>query len=106
MHDEMLIIWSVVIIALLFGFLYERRWRLRCRQLRERAAAGHGIEVGPMSGRIQAVRQDYAAEVRAHPKQADKHGELVTAARRLVSRCAYFREREPEFTDHPAGLAH
>ena len=74
------------IAALLTGWLCYRVWRRALAPLPETHWTGHGIDVTPVSERVEQVRRDFAAELQARPDHACQHRGLLASARRAVSR--------------------
>jgi len=64
----------------------------------EHQPPGQPFNTAPVQLRLEAVRQDYFAEVRAHPRGTTYHNELILAACRSVARMAFFRSRREHET--------
>ena len=84
------------IAALLTGWLCFRRWRRARAPLPKTYWTGHGIDITPISKRVQRLRRDFTAELQARPGHACQRGGLLASARKAVARLSYFRKRDAE----------
>ena len=82
--------------AVLTVYLCIRLWRRARTPLPEKHWTGHGIDVTPVSERVQQARSDFASELRSRPHDACQRRGLLASARRAVGLLSYFRRRETQ----------
>lgn len=92
---------GLIVVALLVSFLCRRHEARVCRRIDERTWPGKGIDVAPVSERIQHVRADYLAVVSARPRDNSRRRQLHAAARCALKQLAYFQNARPEVEDAP-----
>ena len=77
-------------------WLCSRFWRRARAPVPETHWTGHGIDVTAVSGRVERLRGDFAAELRGRPDRNYQRRGLLASARRAVGQLAFFRVRHPE----------
>jgi hypothetical protein len=97
---------GLIVVAILVSFLYRRNEARVCRRIDERTWPGKGIDVTPVSERIQHVRENYLAVVCARPRDNSRRRRLHAAARCALKQLAYFQNARPEVEDAPHHETH
>lgn len=97
---------GLIVVALLVTFLQRRHEARVCRLFDERTLPGHGIDVTVVSQRIQRVRENYVAMVRARPRDHNRRRQLHATARCALKRRAYFRHGRTEAGNSPQAEPH
>jgi hypothetical protein len=88
-----------VILPLYYWFKWQCRTLYRCAP--ERSWTGNGIDVSPVSNRLQQLREDYPATIKLQPN-TDKHTRLANA-RETIKHLSFFQKptmHEPLDKDH------
>jgi hypothetical protein len=88
------------IVAVLSAYLYIRLWRRARAPLPETHWTGHGIDITPVSERVQRARSDFASELQSRPPDTCQRRGLLVRARRAVGQLAYFRRRNAQSSSH------
>jgi hypothetical protein len=92
---------GLIVVAILVSFLCRRHEARLCRRMDERTWIGRGMDVTPVSRRIQDVREDYLAVVSARPGDRHRRRRLHAVARCALKERAYFRHARTEAEDAP-----
>src|SRR5258706_12968076 len=82
------------IAVVLTVYLHVRLWRRARAPLPETHWTGHGIDVSPVSKRVERARSDFASELRARPHDTCRQKDLLASARTTVGQFSYFRRRD------------
>jgi hypothetical protein len=87
---------AILFIACCAGYLYRpARYRMRDYPP-ERQWPGHGINVTPLSHRVEGVRSDYESERQRKLHATPRRPGLLPSVRRVVSRMPYLQRQAVE----------
>ena len=87
---------GLIVLAILVSFLCRRHEVRICRRGEAGSWPGQGMDVTPVSRRLQHVRADYLAVVSARPRDRSRQRRMHAAARCAPKQRAYFRRARPE----------
>jgi hypothetical protein len=89
------------IAAVLTAWLCFRRWRRANTPLPEKNWTGHGIDVAPVSTRVERLRRDFAGELPARPDRSWQRKGLLASTRSAIGQLPYFQRRHAESSNRP-----
>jgi hypothetical protein len=102
-HSHVMRVSEIIIVstaAVGSAYLYIRLWRKARTPPPKTHWTGHGIDITPMSERVQRARGDFAAELQSRPHDTCQRRGLLVRARRAVAQLAYFRRRNAQSSNH------
>ena len=101
-HSDVMRVSDIIrlsIVAFLSAYLYIRLWRRARTPPPETHWTGHGIDVTPVSERVQRARSDFASELQSRAHDTFQRRGLLVKARRAVGQLAYFRRRNAQSSE-------
>ena len=102
-HSDVMRVSDIIrlsIVAFLSAYLYIRLWRRARTPPPETHWTGHGIDITPVSERVQRARSDFASELQSRPHDTCQRRGLLVRARRAVGHLAYFRRPNAQSSSH------